>query len=232
MKPGFIREKNTCPVLLREVYVSSSPAKRATWWRCWRTGRTAGRRGRMPHSRNRLRIVRWLILLRPRILLAVKVAVLSRSRRSTTRMYVSWRLDVARGCPDWGRSLVVPNCWYRLHKTSTVFRCTPNCLATSVWRTPASIMPTVRHLSFSFNLGMAYQRRFSKLSWFSFCTGITTMLVHMFSQQTSLRFDCCPKKKNNKKKNVEMTLAKQTNYPCNSCTDQCKWPGWIHNLPV
>ena len=27
MKPGFIREKNTCPVLLREVYVSSTPGE-------------------------------------------------------------------------------------------------------------------------------------------------------------------------------------------------------------
>ena len=26
-KPGLIREKNTCPVLLREVYVSSTPSK-------------------------------------------------------------------------------------------------------------------------------------------------------------------------------------------------------------
>ena len=57
---------------------------------------------------------------------------------------------------------------------------------------------------------------------FSF-TGINTMLVHMFSRQTSLRFDCCPKKQkkqNKNKKNVETkTLARQTNYPCNSCTD-------------
>ena len=48
-----------------------------------------GRHGRMPRSCNRLRTVRGLILLRPGILLAVKVAVLSQSRRLTTRMYVS-----------------------------------------------------------------------------------------------------------------------------------------------
>ena len=41
----------------------------------------AGRRGRMPCSRNGLRTIRGLIILRPGILLAVKVALLSRSRR-------------------------------------------------------------------------------------------------------------------------------------------------------
>ena len=88
---------------------------RATRWRCCRTGRMAGRRGRMPRSRNRLLNVRGLILLRLGILLAVKEAVLSRSRRWTTRMYVSLRIDVTRGCPDRCRFLVAPNCWWRLH---------------------------------------------------------------------------------------------------------------------
>ena len=225
MKSGFIRGKNTCPVLLREM-CHLHQSKRATRWCCWRTGHMAGHRGRMPLSRNRLRTVRGLILLRPGILLAVKVAVLSRPCRWTTRMYISWQVDVMSGRPDGGRSLVVPNCWYLLHKASTVLRCTPNCLATSVWHTPASIMPTACHLSVSFNLGMAYQRCFSKLSWFSVLQA-STLCLYTFSWQMSLRFHCCPKK------NVETkTLAKQTNYPCNSCTDQCKWPGWIHNLPV
>ena len=137
---------------------------RVTRWRGCRTGRIAGRRGRMPRARNRLRTVRGLILLRPGIRLAAKEAVLSHSRRWTTRVYVSQRIDVTRGRPDRGRSLVAPNCWYRLHKASTVFRWTSNCVATSVWRTPPSNMLTARHLSVSFNLGMTYQRRFPKLS--------------------------------------------------------------------
>ena len=80
--------------------------------------------------------------------------------------------------------------------------------------------------SVSFNLGMAYQRRFSKLSWFSVLQA-STLCLYMFIRQMSLRFDCCPKKKVETK-----TLAEQTNYTCNSCTDQHKCPGWIHNLPV
>ena len=151
-------------------------AKRATRWRCWRTGRTAGRLGRMRCSCNRLRNIRGLILLRSGILLAVKVAVLSRSRRWTTRMYVSWRLDFTRGHPDRGRSPVVPNCWYRLHKASTVFRCTPNCLATSVWRTPASIMPTAPSVSFIQPWHGVSKTFFSKLSWFSVLQASTLCL--------------------------------------------------------
>ena len=41
----------------------------------------AGRHGRMPGARNRLRTVWGLILLRPGILLGVKEAVLSHSQR-------------------------------------------------------------------------------------------------------------------------------------------------------
>ena len=227
MKPGYIREKNTCPVLLCEVYMSSTPGEMC-YMMTLLENRTcmAGRRGCMPRSCNRLRSYRGLILLRPGILLAVKVAVLSRSWSWTTRMYVSWWLEVTRGRPDRGQSLVVPNCWYWLHKASTVFRCTPNCLATSVWRTPASVMPTACHLSVSFNLGMAYQRCFSKLSWFSVLQASTLCLYTCLVDKRV--YDLTAAWKNLETK----MLAKQTNYPCNSCTDQCKWQGWIHNLPV
>ena len=45
-----------------------------------------------------------------------------------------------------------------------------------------------------------------------FCfTGINTMQVHMFSRQTSLRFDCCPKKKTWKR-------SRQTTYTTHALT--------------
>ena len=103
----------------------------------------------------------------------------------------------------------------------------PNWLATSVWRTSASIMPTARHLSVSFNLGMAYQRRLSKLSWFSVLQASTLCLNTCLVDKRVCDLTAAWKQTWKTK-----TLAKQTNYPCNPCTDQCKWPGWIHNLPV
>ena len=174
---------------------------RATRWRCCRTGR----RGRMPCSRNRSRTVRGLILLRPGVLLAAKEAVLSRSRRWTTRVYVSWRIDVTRGRPDRGRSLVAPNCWYRLHKASTVFLWTPNCVTTSVWRT-----------QFHSTLAWRINDVFSKLSWF-FVLHVTTLCFNTGLGDKRLCNWLLHEKNLNKK-----TLAWQANYPCNSGTGQCK----------
>ena len=145
-------------------------------------------------------------------------------------MYVSWRLDVTRGGPDRGRSLVVPNCWYRLHKASTVFSVQTK-LSCNISMTLTSFNHAYGAPSVSFfQPWNGVSKTFFKII-LGFCfTGINTMLVHMFSRQTCLRFDCRPKKK---KKNMETkTSAKQTNCPCNSCTDQCKWPGWIHDLPM
>ena len=129
-----------------------------------------GRRGRMPRSRNRLRTIRGLILLRPSCQSSSSVSILEMNhpdvRILTIRRYAwrSWPRPVSR--------TVGTVSTRRLQ----YFRCKPNCLATSVWRSPASIMPTARHLSVSFNLDMAYQRRFSKLSWVSVLQASTLCL--------------------------------------------------------
>ena len=223
MKPGFIREKNTCPVLMREMSTSGETCytmtlleNRTYGWTSW------------PYASFTQSIMyrSGLILLRPGILLAVKVAVLSRSRRWTTRMYLSWWLDVTRGRPDRGRSLVVPNCWYRLHKAYSISaHAKLSCISmTYTSFNHAFGAPSVSFIQPWHGVSKTF---FSKLSWFLVLQTWTRCLYTCLVDKRVCDLTAA------RKKNVETkTLAKQTNYPCNSCSDQCKWPGWIHNLPM
>ena len=131
-------------------------ARRATWWRRCRTGRIAGRRGRMFRSRKWFLTVLGLMFLKPGMLLAVNAAVWSRLRRCVTRMcldVMTSHVDVPICDGPW-RYQIADN---RLHKTEIVFLCTPNRLLTSFWDAPARIMPTAWLRWALLSLGIAYQ---------------------------------------------------------------------------
>lgn len=106
------------------------------FWR--RTGRIAGRLGRMLCIQCLFLIVLEVIRLRPWIVRAVKLDVWNLFRRWTSRIWLSCLCDVTRGCPVLGWSRTFPDCWYHLHNDPMVLRWQPKCLATFVWTVPAS----------------------------------------------------------------------------------------------
>ena len=135
----------------------------------------AGRLCLMICSRNLLRTVLELIGRNPGMLLAVRLDVWNRFGRCTSLMWKSWRRDVTRGRPERMRSLVLPDCLFRLHNDSIVLRWQPKCIASTFCPSPAWSIPIARRRWFSSRRGITLQWCHANKTVFLMCRGKTNL---------------------------------------------------------
>ena len=108
---------------------------------------------------------------------------------------------------------MVPNCWYRLHKAYSI---SAHAKLSCISMTYTSFNHAFGAPSVSFiQPWHGVSKTFFKIILVFCFTDINTMLVHMFSRQTSLRFDCCPKKKTWKRRRWP---NRQTTHPTHALT--------------
>jgi hypothetical protein len=109
-----------------------------------------------------------LIGRNPGILLAVRLDVWNRYGRCTSLMWKFWRRDVTRGRPERMRSLVLPDCLFRLHNNSIVLRWQPKCIASTFCPSPAWSIPIARRRWFSSRRGITLALMSCKQNCFSY----------------------------------------------------------------